>query len=92
MDVFEKRSVSKVEVVPAGRIILQAIYSTEDERRDDLDINQIRSACYKDKLLQDASNTNQRCYRPSLSSDFPTGATVNGVEPEPSLVCFLSYC
>ena len=42
VDVFEKIYASKFEVVAAGRRILQAIYSTADERRDDLDINQIR--------------------------------------------------
>ena len=46
VDVFEKRSASKVEVVAAGRRIVQTIYSTVDERRDNLDLNQIRAARY----------------------------------------------
>ena len=51
VDVFKKRSTSKVEVVAAGRIILQTIYSTVDERRDNLDLNQIRAARYKEKSM-----------------------------------------
>ena len=40
----------------AGRIILQTIYSTVDERRDNLDLSQIRAARYKDKSMQVASH------------------------------------
>ena len=55
VDVFEKIYASKVEVVAVGRRILQTIYSTIDERRDNLDLNQIRAARYKDKSIQVAS-------------------------------------
>ena len=45
--VFEKISASKFEAAAAGRRIPQTIYFTADERRDNLDLNQIREACNK---------------------------------------------
>ena len=82
MDVFENRSASKVEVVVVGKIILQTIYCTVDERRDNLDQSsslqrEVDAGCFPDHCRVHPTRRPTTMLQGSLSPGFPPGATVD---------------